>query len=110
MEFNDMLHGWTVRGDLADPLIKRSVSGNIISGVPVPDGSKPGCWIRTEQSRVSGIQMPVLWIRILSVRKVYGLVGSESVLIFCGPVPELRSGSEVGSDLFDKFVWHCMPF
>ncbi len=33
MEFNDMLHGWTVRGDLADPLIKRSVSGSIISWV-----------------------------------------------------------------------------
>ncbi len=28
-----MLHGWTVRGDLADPLIKSSVSGNIYSGV-----------------------------------------------------------------------------
>ncbi len=28
-----MLHGWTVRGDLADPLIKRSVSGSIISWV-----------------------------------------------------------------------------
>jgi hypothetical protein len=27
-----MLHGWTVRGDLADPLIKRSVSGSIVSG------------------------------------------------------------------------------
>jgi hypothetical protein len=35
VEFKDMLHGWTVRGDLADPLIKRSVSGNIISGVLV---------------------------------------------------------------------------
>jgi hypothetical protein len=23
IEFNDMLHGWTVRGDLKDPLVKR---------------------------------------------------------------------------------------
>ncbi len=40
VEFNEMLHGWTVRGNMSDPSISRSVVGSVADLWPVVFGQR----------------------------------------------------------------------